>query len=68
MQVGQKITLKNARPKAVTVQLQEKLFGDWEIVQESEQGEKQDANTQLYSLKVPGKGSFTIEYLARIKW
>lgn len=68
IQVGNRITVNNAKPSAVEVLLHEKLSGDWEIVQESEKSEIVDAGTLAYTLKVPGRGSAAVDYLVQMKW
>ncbi|MHB1400505.1 MAG: DUF4139 domain-containing protein [Trichloromonadaceae bacterium] len=61
------IVLNNARSDAVTVQVQEPLPGDWEILRESHPHAKQSANSALWQIKVPAEGSATLSYRLRIK-
>ena len=68
IEVTTEVTVRNRKPEAVTVTLHEKLFGDWEITQESLKGKKTDGVTQTYQLAVAGGSSATVVYTARIDY
>jgi hypothetical protein len=54
-------TLTNAGPRAVTVDLvQDGLWGDTRIVQESQQSERQDADRALWRVTVPANGEAVV--------
>lgn len=53
--------LTNASPKNVTVDLvQDGLWGDTRIIQESQKSERQDADRTLWRVNVPANGSATV--------
>lgn len=62
------IVLRNAKPEAVTVKVQETLPGDWEIVQQSQKHVKESSRSAVWNVAVPAEGSVTLEYTARVKW
>jgi hypothetical protein len=54
-------TLTNAGPRPVTVDLvQDGLWGDTRIVQESQQSERQDADRALWRVSVPANGEAVV--------
>ncbi|MDZ4830684.1 MAG: DUF4139 domain-containing protein [Phycisphaerae bacterium] len=65
-----KITLKNAKPTAQTVEVREPLYrwSNWEITAKSAAFQKLDARTISWSVIVPASGSATIEYTVRYTW
>ena len=63
-----RIDLRNAKDEAVTVRVQEPLFGDWEITQENHRSTKESSNTAVWNINVPAGGSAVLEYTARVKW
>ncbi|QDX82302.1 DUF4139 domain-containing protein [Denitratisoma sp. DHT3] len=62
------IRLRNAKPEAVTVKVQETLPGDWEIVQQTQKHVKESSRGAVWNVTVPAEGSATLEYTARVKW
>ena len=62
------VTVRNRKPESVAVTVNEKLFGDWEVTQESLKGEKTDSVTQAYQLQVEAGGEATFVYTARISY
>ncbi len=67
-EIGYRIVLQNARDETATIEIEEKLSGDWLMIQESQKGQRVDATTQRYLVKVDAKGEATLEYLARMNW
>ena len=63
-----RIDLRNAKDEAVTVRVQEPLFGDWEITQENHRSTKESSSTAVWNINVPANGSAVLEYTARVKW
>ena len=54
-------TLTNARPQAVTVDLiQNGLWGDTRIVEESQKSERRSADEALWRVRVPANGTATV--------
>lgn len=63
-----RIDLRNAKDEAVTVRVQEPLFGDWEITQENHRSTKESSSTAVWNIAIPAGGSAVLEYTARVKW
>ena len=63
-----RITLKNAKPEAATVSVQEPIPGDWEILSESHKHTKRAANTAVWEVTIPAKGEVELAYRARTRW
>lgn len=61
------IVLKNAKPEAVTVTVQEPIPGDWKIISESHPHEKVAGNTAVWHMPVPAEGSVKLSYRAQIR-
>ncbi|WPL16291.1 hypothetical protein Thiowin_01244 [Thiorhodovibrio winogradskyi] len=61
------ILVKNAKPEAVSVTLQESLPGDWQILEESAPHQKGNARTAVWTLEVPAEGSTTLTYRVRVR-
>ena len=61
------ITLKNARPEAVTVRVREALPGDWQILEESAAHTKASAHAAVWQVLVPAKGSAQLTYRVRVR-
>ncbi|MEQ9199137.1 MAG: DUF4139 domain-containing protein, partial [Rhodospirillales bacterium] len=61
------IVVANARADAVTVRIQEQLYGDWEILSSSAGYEKLDAFRLEWEVTVPAKGETTLRWKARVR-
>ena len=61
------ITLKNARPEAVTVRVRETLPGDWQSLEESAAHTKASAHAAVWQVLVPAKGSAQLTYRVRVR-
>ena len=62
------VELKNAKKEAVTVNVLEPIWGDWEIVEKSHAFVKEAAGTARFKVNVPAEGSATLTYRVRTKW
>jgi len=62
------ITISNAGNKPATVRLEEKLFGDWEVVKQSRKGKRIDARTLAFEQPVPAIGESVLSYSVRLGW
>lgn len=64
------ITLRNAKPAAVTVQVNERLprWTDWDIVSSSVPASKRGAQAASFDVSVPAKGEATLRYTVRYRW
>jgi len=62
------IELRNHKDSAVEVEVYEPIGGDWTIISSSQAAEKKDANTFVFSVKVPARGQTKVNYKVRVKW
>jgi len=60
------IKLENQKDTAVTVKVKEHLYGDWEILKNSQPFEKKNANDIEFTVNVPAKGTAEVTYTAQI--
>ena len=68
IEMTNEVVIRNQKREAVTVTLNEKLFGDWQITSESHKGRKSDAATQTYELPLQAGGETTLRYTARLNY
>jgi len=61
------VVIKNAKPEAVTVTVQEPVPGDWQVLSESQPHTKGSSNTAVWKVRVPAKGSSKLEYRCIIR-
>ena len=66
-EMGQTITVRNAKAEAVEVEVIGNLPRGWEMLKESDKHEKLSANRVAWTLKVPAKGEATLDYELRVK-
>jgi hypothetical protein len=62
------IRVKNAKPEAQRVTVQERIPGDWTMLEESAAHEKGNANTALWRLEVPAEGESRLSYRVRVRF
>jgi hypothetical protein len=62
------VDLKNAKKEAVTVDVLEPIWGDWEIIENNQAYTKEAAGTARFKVNVPAEGSATLTYRVRTKW
>lgn len=62
------ITLRNHKKEQVVVRVIERQWGDWQIIQKSQDYKKEDANTLIFEAKVPADGEVKITYTAEYKF
>jgi hypothetical protein len=62
------VVLKNAKPEAVTVKVQEPMPGDWTVVSESHKHTKEAAGTAVWMVDVPAEGSAKLTYRVRVRF
>lgn len=64
------VTLKNAKPAATTVRVNEALprWSDWEIVTSSQPYEKRNARAVSFDVAIPAGGEITLRYTVRYRW
>lgn len=61
-----RVTVTNAKPVAVTVDVRELHFGDWRIVESSVPPEKLSSSEQRFRISVPANGSATLTYTVQL--
>jgi hypothetical protein len=62
------IVLKNAKPEAVTVTVQEPMPGDWTVVSESQPHTKAASGIAEWQVKVPAEGKTTLTWRVRVRY
>ncbi len=62
------LVLKNAKKQKVTVQVQEPIGGDWQIVSESHPHTKANSHLAVWKIDIPAEGSTTLTYRAVVKY
>ena len=67
VETAYRIDLHNAKDEAVTVRVQEPLPGDWEVVQESQEHNKESARIVSWNLALPAGGAKFLEYAVRVR-
>lgn len=63
-----RVTLKNAKDKAVTVVVSEAIPGDWTILSESQSHTKADSGHARWRVAVPAKGQAELTYRVRVTY
>lgn len=61
------VTVRNAKPEAVTVTVKEQLPGDWQMLEESKPHKKETSQTAAWDLAVPAGGQAVLRYRIRAK-
>ena len=56
------VVLRNHKDEAVTVEVLEQFYGDWEVLKENRKSERLDASTLQYQVEVPASGESTVQY------
>jgi hypothetical protein len=62
------VRIRNAKPEPQTVTLQERIPGDWTLLEESAPHEKGNANTAVWTLEVPAEGETRLTYRVRVRF
>lgn len=62
-----KIVVFNAKDEAIEVKILERIYGQWEILEESHPHAKKSASAITWKIKVPAKSKTELKYKARIK-
>lgn len=60
--------IKNAKPEAVVVKVQEPIPGDWQMLDESHPHEKASADTAVWQIEVPAEADTTLTYRVRVRF
>lgn len=67
-QSSYKITLRNHKDTAVTVDVVESIPGDWKILSSSHPHVKKDAQTAVFTIPVPVDGEVELTYQAQVRF
>lgn len=67
-QTSHRVTLRNGRDEAVTVQVAETIPGDWTMVEESHAHESPSAARATWDIEVPAKGETVLTYTVRTEF
>jgi hypothetical protein len=67
-EVEWEITLRNHKTEAVTVEVNEPLPGDWEMVKSTHAHDKPQAHTARFNLPVAKDGATTLTYRVRVRF
>jgi len=62
-----RLTLTNAKPDSVTVDVRETHFGTWQITESSVTPEKLSSTQSRFRVKVPANGSATLTYTVQVE-
>ncbi len=62
------VRVKNAKPEPQQVTLQERIPGDWQMLEESARHEQGNASTALWRLDVPAEGQTVLSYRVRVRF
>lgn len=65
-EMGQSISVKNAKDQAVEVEVVGNMPRGWRMQNESQKHEKDSANRIVWTLKVPAKGEAKLDYAVRV--
>ncbi|HEY7250442.1 MAG TPA: DUF4139 domain-containing protein, partial [Methylomirabilota bacterium] len=67
-EVEWEITLRNHKTESVTVEVNEPLPGDWEMVKSTHPHDKPQAHTARFGLPVAKDGATTLTYRVRVRF
>ena len=62
-----RVTLTNAKPDSVTVDVRETHYGAWRITDSSVPGEKVSSSETRFRVRVPANGSATLTYTVQVE-
>ncbi|MCF7994937.1 MAG: DUF4139 domain-containing protein, partial [Chromatiaceae bacterium] len=62
------ILVKNAKSEPETVVIQERIPGDWSMLEESAPHEQGNANTAVWRLQVPAESEARLSYRVRVRY
>ena len=67
-EVAYSITLRNHKPVPVSVEVNEPIAGDWQMLSSSHPATKTDAFAARFIVPVPANGEAQLTYRVRVRW
>lgn len=67
-EMAYEITLRNHRPDAITVEVNEPIYGDWTMVDANYKYQKTAAFAAQFPIPVPANGEAVLKYRVRVSW
>jgi hypothetical protein len=67
-EMAYEIRIRNHKPEAITVEVNEPIGGDWTMLQSSVPYEKTAAVAAQFKVPVPANGESILKYRVRVKW
>jgi len=68
VEMAYEIAIRNHKPEAITVLVNEPIGGDWTIVEASHKWEKTAAFAARFTVPVDANGEATLRYRVRVRW
>lgn len=62
------IELRNHKDASVSVEVDEPVGGDWEVVSSSLPATKKDVNTLVFDARIPARSKTKLTYRLRVRW
>ena len=62
------IEIRNHQDRAIEVEDNESVAGDWTMISSSPAAETKDASSFNFNIKVPARGKTKVNYKVRVKW
>ena len=62
------ITLRNHKDTPVTIQVNEPIGGDWEMLSSTYEARKTDAFAAQFNVPVKANGESVLKYRIRVRW
>ena len=67
-EMGYEITIRNHKPEAITVEVNEPIGGDWRMLESSFPAQKSEAFAARFNVPVEANGEAVLKYRVRVKW
>ena len=67
-EVAYQITLRNAKSQDVTVDIVERMIGEWQILSQSLPHKKDTDRQAVWQVPVPASGEVSLRYKARVRF
>ena len=67
-EVAYQITLRNAKSQDVTVDIVERMIGEWQILSQSLPHKKDTDRQAVWQVPVPAGGEVSLRYKARVRF